>query len=124
MAGPGREYSPAEKGGAAAPAPGVTAKVIAGTVAGVTGPIRQPATDPTYLDLAIEPGATFSGTLPEDYAAFLYVYVPDADAAFERAMAEGASALEPPLDTPYGDRRATVRDPFGNTWQIATYRRR
>ena len=58
----------------AAPAPGVTAKVIAGTVAGVTGPIRQPATDPTYLDLAIEPGATFSAPLPEDYAAFLYVY--------------------------------------------------
>jgi len=26
------------------------------------------------------------------------------------------------VDTPYGDRRATVKDRWGNTWQIATYR--
>ena len=58
----------------ATPAPGVTARVIAGNVAGVVGPIQQPATDPTYLDLAIEPGATFHEPLPADYAAFLYVY--------------------------------------------------
>jgi hypothetical protein len=24
-----------------------------------------------------------------------------------------------PLDTPYGDRRAMVRDPFGNVFQVA-----
>ena len=52
--------------------------------------------------------------------AFLYVYVSDADATFERARAAGAETIEEPLDTPYGDRRATVRDPFGNTLQIAT----
>ena len=27
-----------------------------------------------------------------------------------------------PADMPYGDRRATVRDPWGNVWQIATHR--
>jgi PhnB protein len=27
--------------------------------------------------------------------------------------------IEAPLDTPYGDRRAMVRDPFGNVFQIA-----
>jgi len=27
--------------------------------------------------------------------------------------------IEHPADMPYGDRRATVRDPWGNTWQIA-----
>jgi len=27
--------------------------------------------------------------------------------------------LQEPLDTPYGDRRAMVRDPFGNIFQIA-----
>ena len=51
--------------------------------------------------------------------AFLYVYVADADATYERAVAAGAVTIEPPLDTPYGDRRAMVRDPFGNTYQIA-----
>jgi redox-sensitive bicupin YhaK (pirin superfamily) len=56
------------------PAHGVTVKVIAGRVDGTLGPISQPATDPTYLDIALEPGAEFTQTLPPDYAAFLYVF--------------------------------------------------
>jgi len=56
------------------PSPGVTVKVIAGNVAGIAGPIFQPATDPTYLDVAIRPGAEFVKPLPADYAAFLYVF--------------------------------------------------
>ena len=38
-----------------------------------------------------------------------------------RAVAAMAEVLEEPSDVPYGDRRAMVRDPSGNTWQIATY---
>jgi PhnB protein len=53
------------------------------------------------------------------FPAFLYVYVDDADRVFARAVAAGASTIEAPLDTPYGDRRAMVRDPFGNVFQIA-----
>ncbi len=68
-----QEFGP-ERIPTATPARGVSAKVIAGRVAGVAGPILQPATDPTYLDLAIEPGATFSEPLPADHAAFLYVF--------------------------------------------------
>ena len=37
----------------------------------------------------------------------------------EEAVAAGAETLEPPLDTPYGDRRAMVKDRWGNVWQIA-----
>ncbi len=55
----------------------------------------------------------------EPFPAFLYVYVGDPDATFDRALASGAVSLEPPWDTPYGDRRAMVRDPFGNVFQIA-----
>jgi PhnB protein len=55
----------------------------------------------------------------ELFPAFLYVYVDDADSAFRRALTAGAISLEAPLDTPYGDRRAMVRDPFGNVFQIA-----
>jgi len=68
-----QEFGP-ERIPTASPAAGVVAKVIAGEVAGITGPILQPATDPTYLDLAIEPGAVFEQALPADYAAFLYVF--------------------------------------------------
>jgi hypothetical protein len=68
-----QEFGP-ERIPTATPAKGVIAKVIAGQVAGIAGPILQPATDPTYLDLAIEPGAQFVQSLPPDYAAFLYVF--------------------------------------------------
>src|SRR5215510_12906017 len=54
--------------------------------------------------------------------AFLYVYVDDADAVYQRALEAGAVSLEEPADTPYGDRRGMVEDPCGNIWQIATYR--
>lgn len=55
----------------------------------------------------------------ELFPAFLYVYVDDADLVYRRALAAGATSLEAPLNTPYGDRRAMVRDPFGNVFQIA-----
>jgi PhnB protein len=55
----------------------------------------------------------------EPFPAFLYMYVDDADETFQRAVDAGAEVLEEPLDTPYGDRRAMVRDPFGNILQIA-----
>jgi uncharacterized glyoxalase superfamily protein PhnB len=45
--------------------------------------------------------------------------VDDADQVYQRAVAAGATTTEPPTDTPYGDRRAMVRDPFGNVFQIA-----
>lgn len=55
----------------------------------------------------------------EPFAAFLYVYVDDADATYSRALRAGARTLEEPFDTPYGDRRAMVIDPLGNIFQIA-----
>ena len=55
----------------------------------------------------------------EPFPAFLYVYVDDADVTFQRAVDAGAQVLEEPRETPYGDRRAMVRDPFGNILQIA-----
>lgn len=60
-------------------------------------------------------------TQREAMPAFLYVYVEDTDAVFSLAVTRGAKSLEEPQDTPYGDRRAMLRDPWGNTWQIATH---
>jgi uncharacterized glyoxalase superfamily protein PhnB len=56
--------------------------------------------------------------------AFLYVYVEDADSTFRRALDRGSESIEEPQDMPYGDRRAMIRDPWGNMWQIATHRGR
>ena len=54
--------------------------------------------------------------------AFLYLYVDDIDATYQRALAAGAVSLEEPSDMPYGDRRGMVEDPCGNVWQIATHK--
>jgi len=53
--------------------------------------------------------------------AFLYVYVNDTGATYQRALDAGARSLEEPSDMPYGDRRCMVEDKWGDTWQIATH---
>lgn len=58
----------------ASPARGVHVKVIAGQVGPVTGPVLQPATDPTYLDVELDPQAPFVHALPQGHAAFVYVF--------------------------------------------------
>ena len=62
-----------------------------------------------------------STELRDATASFFYLYLEDTDAAYRRSMEAGATSVEPPQDMFYGDRRATVKDPFGNTWQIATH---
>jgi uncharacterized glyoxalase superfamily protein PhnB len=61
------------------------------------------------------------GGVREPMAAFLYVYVENVDETYGRAIELGAKTLEPPSDVSYGDRRATVKDTWGNLWQIATH---
>jgi PhnB protein len=54
------------------------------------------------------------------FPAFLYIYVDDVDAAYQRAVDAGAQVIETPADQFYGDRRAMVKDSYGNVYQIAT----
>jgi PhnB protein len=51
----------------------------------------------------------------------IYVYVPDVDQAFEKALESGANSVSEPENKPYQERGGGVRDSFGNTWWIATY---
>lgn len=50
-----------------------------------------------------------------------YVYVPDTDAAYARALEAGATSVMPPADQFYGDRNAGVKDADGFLWWIATH---
>jgi PhnB protein len=50
----------------------------------------------------------------------LHVYVPDADAAFKRAVDAGASVRYPLEDAFWGDRYGKVTDPSGHEWGLAT----
>jgi PhnB protein len=59
---------------------------------------------------------------PEGRPGSIYVYVSDVDAAYRRALDAGALSVAAPEDKPYQERSAGVRDSFGNTWWISTYR--
>ena len=67
--------------------------------------------------LVIEAGVTHETAT----RASVYVYVPDVDAAYQRALQLGATPVAAPVDKPYGDRNGGVRDSFGNTWWIGTH---
>jgi len=51
----------------------------------------------------------------------MWLYVPDADASFKRAVDAGGKASMPPTDMFWGDRMGQVVDPFGQKWTIATH---
>ena len=53
---------------------GAKIRVIAGEVDGVVGPIGSIAAEPTYLDVSIEAGGSFSLPIPRGHAAFAYVF--------------------------------------------------
>jgi len=54
-------------------------------------------------------------------SASIHLYVPNADAVFERAVAAGAQTNMPVTDMFWGDRFGRVIDPFGVRWGIATH---
>jgi PhnB protein len=54
-------------------------------------------------------------------AMSIYLYIEDVDGVIQRALAGGATLLEPINDKFYGDRSGTIIDPFGHTWTIATH---
>ncbi len=63
------------------------------------------------------PGKKFPGTLQP---SALHIYVEDADAVTEKAVAAGATLIGEVRDQEYGERSSTVKDQAGNYWYIAT----
>lgn len=49
-----------------------------------------------------------------------FLYVPNVDTSYQRAITAGATSTGEPADQPYGDRMAGVKDAFGNQWYLAT----
>jgi uncharacterized glyoxalase superfamily protein PhnB len=56
--------------------------------------------------------------------ASLYVYVPNCDQAFARALTEGGTSVMEPRDFPHGDRYGGIQDPSGNLWWIVTHKKK
>jgi redox-sensitive bicupin YhaK (pirin superfamily) len=57
----------------ASPADGVAVKVIAGTVDGTRGPVRDLVVDAEYIDVQLSPGAVFRRLTAESHTVFAYV---------------------------------------------------
>jgi redox-sensitive bicupin YhaK (pirin superfamily) len=73
---------------------GARARVLTGTLSGVTGPVSDVATEPLYFDLHLAPGASYTAELPEAHNAFAYVYEGDAQVgAAATGIARGELAL-------------------------------
>ncbi len=51
----------------------------------------------------------------------IWLYVPDVDAVFQRAVEAGATVRQPVSDAFWGDRFGGLVDPFGHNWSIATH---
>ncbi len=49
------------------------------------------------------------------------LYVQDVEAAFAKAIAAGATELQPIKDQFFGDRSGRVKDPYGFTWILSTH---
>jgi redox-sensitive bicupin YhaK (pirin superfamily) len=66
-----------EKIPAVEPAQGVRVRGVAGELLGARGPVSGVATEPVYLDVALQPGAQVEIPLPVTHNAFAYVFEGD-----------------------------------------------
>lgn len=53
--------------------------------------------------------------------SLLRVWVPDADEAFARALAAGATVVTELGDSAFGQRGGRIKDPFGNIWWVVSH---
>lgn len=85
---------------------------------------RNPQGEIGHAEIGIGDSALMLGQSSEEWPpspSTIYVYVPDVDSAYERALTAGASSKWAPADQPYGDRNAGVKDVNGVQWWIATH---
>ncbi len=54
-------------------------------------------------------------------ACTIYMYMPDVDSVYSKALKAGGRTLREPADEFYGDRVCGIEDSFGNQWWIATH---
>jgi PhnB protein len=72
-----------------------------------------------HAETRIGDSVVMMGEMPGGPEAHLHLYLADADAAFDRAVAAGAEVVQPMTEKGDGDRRGGVRGPGGVTWWIA-----
>jgi len=76
-----------------------------------------------HAEVRIDDSVVMIADAPDGYEpvpACIHVYVPDVDAAYQRALNAGGTSIEAPSRSGDSDRRGGVKDPAGNAWWIGT----
>jgi redox-sensitive bicupin YhaK (pirin superfamily) len=93
-------------------ADGVLVRVIAGSVRGVLGPVRDVVTQPEYLDVTVPAEQTFTRATPRGHTVFAYVIAGDGIFNHQRDPysyeAEGESYFDQERDRLIGDRHLVL----------------
>ena len=77
-----------------------------------------------HAEMRIGDSMVMLGEAPEEFGPMpssIYLYVTDADAAYEQALQGGGISIFPIMTLPSGERYGGVQDPCGNIWWIATH---
>ena len=87
-------------------------------------PLKRP--DGTIMHAAVKIGDSIvmiadESEMAKASASSLYLYVPDVDSVYQRAVKAGGEKIMEPTDMFYGDRSGGVKDPSGNSWFVATH---
>ena len=88
-------------------------------------PMKRPDGKIMHAELKIGDSHVMVSDADERHPAMpsmLYLYVPDVDSAYRRAVSAGGTSLMEPMDQFYGDRSGGVKDPAGNQWFIGTHK--
>jgi uncharacterized glyoxalase superfamily protein PhnB len=88
-------------------------------------PMKRPDGKIMHAELKIGDSHVMLSDADERHPAMpsmLYLYVPDVDSVYRRAVSAGGASLMEPMDQFYGDRSGGVKDPAGNQWFIGTHK--
>ena len=107
----------------------LTPRIVAPDAAGLVAFLQQVfgargeynASHPTHMHIGDASVLISDVDEREAMPAFLYAYVADVDACYQRALNAGARSVEAPRLVPYGDYRFMIEDRWGNTWQVAKF---
>jgi len=84
---------------------------------------RRPDGAVMHAEIRIGDSLIMMGQANEQWKALsgsLFLWAPNVDETYRKALAAGATSLRPPEDMPYGHRNAGVLDACGITWWLAS----
>jgi PhnB protein len=85
---------------------------------------KSPDGEIRHVSLRVGDSILAGGEVHGEFQAapfLLHMYVPNTDEVYANALRHGATSIRGLEDAPYGDRTATVQDPAGNLWSLATH---